>query len=173
MAASRHSLSRRALLGAGAAFGVLPGVAHAGPSGVARALADVESGEGAELASPARWVRALAGYRRAEAKLAAFGRDVERLPPEARAYPACAALDDRFGDLESARLARLERLLGQPAPDLPAFALKVELLIGDQAWELPAAALSLPSSSPTRGGCAVVALRPSAMLQPRLAAMHP
>jgi hypothetical protein len=85
----------------------------------------------------------LAGYRRAAARLAAFGRDVERLPPEARAFPACAALDDRFGDLESARLTRLERLLAQPAPDLPAFALKVELLIDDQAWELPAAQTSL------------------------------
>jgi hypothetical protein len=83
-----------------------------------------------------RWQRALAAYRRAEARLEALRRHIDALPPEQRAFPACEPLEDRYDDLESARLARLRRLLAAPAPDLPALALKLELASDAQAWEL-------------------------------------
>ena len=88
------------------------------------------------------WSRALAAYDRAEAKLAAFRRHVESLPPPARPCPersrrgASEPLDDRFDDLECARLAALRWLLALPAPDLPALALKIHRIVDDQAWEL-------------------------------------
>lgn len=73
------------------------------------------------------------------ARLAAFRAEFDRLPPATRAYPACKPLEDRFDDLECARLAALRRLLRLPAPDLPGLALKLELAIDDQAWELTGA----------------------------------
>ena len=84
----------------------------------------------------ARWSRALAAYRRVEARLAVFRAQVDTLPPERRAFPACAPLEDRFGDLECGRLAALRRLLRAPAPNLPALPLKIELAVDNQAWEL-------------------------------------
>jgi hypothetical protein len=94
-------------------------------------------------AAAKRWTRALAAYRRAEARLAAFRRAEALLPAAARAFPACAPLEERFNDLECTRLAVLRRLLRIPAPDLAAFALKLELAIDDQAWELTDAELFL------------------------------
>ena len=90
-------------------------------------------------AAAERWSRALAAYRRAETRLAAFRRAESLLPPARRAFPACEPLEDRFNDLECARLAALRRLLRAPAPDLPALARKIELAIDDQAWELTGA----------------------------------
>ena len=87
-------------------------------------------------AASARWTRAVAAFRRAEARLAAFRREATLLPPAARAFPASETLDARFDDLECARLAALSRLLRAPAPDLAAFSLKLDLAIADQAWEL-------------------------------------
>ena len=148
MAASRHNLTRRAMLGAGAAASLA--LARGGQDAAAAAGPAAASGPGAPAApvlpaapSPAsrgRWERALAAYRRAEARLAAFRRQIEALPPEQRAFPACEPFEDRFDDLESARLAALRRLLRAPAPDLPALALKIERTVDDQAWELTAAA---------------------------------
>lgn len=104
MAAGRHNLSRRAVLGACFGAPLLLG------------------GDGASAAGPRdRWTRALAAFRRAQGRLAAF--------------PA-GAPDDPFDDLECARLDALRRLLRAPAPDLPALARKIELTIDDQAWEL-------------------------------------
>ncbi|TMJ14751.1 MAG: hypothetical protein E6G94_08815 [Alphaproteobacteria bacterium] len=85
------------------------------------------------------WTRALAVYRRAEARLAALRRQIGALPPEGRAFPASEPLEDRFDDLECARLASLRRLLRLPAPNLPALALKIALTVDDQAWELSGA----------------------------------
>ena len=48
-------------------------------------------------------------------------------------------MEERFNDLECARLAALGRLLEVRAPDPEAFALKLELAIDDQAWELTGA----------------------------------
>jgi hypothetical protein len=45
-------------------------------------------------------------------------------------------LEDRFGDLDSLRLAALRRLFRIPAPDLAALSLKLDLALADQAWEL-------------------------------------
>jgi hypothetical protein len=78
------------------------------------------------------WTRALAAYRRAEAKLAAFRAYEASLPAPARRFPACAPLEERGNDLECARLARLRRLLRAPAPDLPALALKIALAVDDE-----------------------------------------
>ncbi|HVQ09328.1 MAG TPA: hypothetical protein VMS43_12925 [Allosphingosinicella sp.] len=97
----------------------------------------------AAAAAAERWTRALAAYRRAEARLAAFRRAEALLPPAARAFPACAPLEERFNLLECARLAALRRLLRVPAPDLTAFGLKLELMVDDRAWELTGANLFL------------------------------
>ena len=129
MAAGRHNLTRRALLGVGAAVPLAHGL-HAAP-------ACPERSRGGP--TPSRWDRALAAYRRAEAELAAFRAHEKSLPPAARAYPACKPLEDRFGDLDCARLAALRCLLRAPAPDGPALALKLDLLVAEQAWELDSA----------------------------------
>ena len=147
MAARRHNLTRRALLGAGAVLPVLPGRARAAAEGIAaRASAPGAStdaaaaggldaaGEGA--AAAARWARTLRAYRRAEARVAAFKAEEALLPPERREWPAVRVLEERFGDLDSLRLAALRRLFLIPAPDLAALALKLDLAAADQAWEL-------------------------------------
>jgi hypothetical protein len=126
MAAGRHNLSRRAVLG------VVAGACASHPLAPGQLLATVPL----PAAAAGRWARGLAVFRRAEARLAAFRRAEALLPPAARAFPACAPLEERFDDLECARLAALRRLLPIPAPDLAAFALKLALAIDDQAWEL-------------------------------------
>jgi hypothetical protein len=85
---------------------------------------------------PCRWDRALAAFRRAESKLAAFKAAEARLPAAMREWPRVQALERRFGDLHTIRLAALRRLLRVPAPDIAALALKLDLAIADQAWEL-------------------------------------
>jgi hypothetical protein len=128
MAAGRHNLSRRAVLG------VVAGACASHPLAArGRLLATVPV---PAAAAAGRWTRALAAYRQAEARLAAFRRAESLLPPAARAFPACEPLEERFNDLECPRLAALRRLLRGPAPDLAALALKIELTIDDQAWEL-------------------------------------
>ena len=147
--ALRHNLSRRAVLGAAA---VAPAIlAGAGPAvAAAPALPEPHAPTSPAPQPPAvpaasrrRWDRALAFYRGAEGRLAAFRAEIESQPPEARAFPACEADEDRFDDLECARLDALRRLLRAPAPDLPALALKLGLVIDDNAWELTGAALCL------------------------------
>jgi hypothetical protein len=86
--------------------------------------------------SSARWTRTLAAYRRAEARVAAFKAEEALLPPERREWPAVKPLEERFGDLDSLRLAALRRLFRVPAPDLGALSLKLDLALADQAWEL-------------------------------------
>jgi hypothetical protein len=86
--------------------------------------------------SRARWTRTLAAYRRAEARVAAFKAEEALLPPERREWPAVKPLEERFGDLDSLRLAALRRLFHIPAPDLAALSLKLDLALADQAWEL-------------------------------------
>jgi hypothetical protein len=68
--------------------------------------------------------------------VAAFKAEEALLPPERRGWPAVKPLEDRFGDLDTRRLALLRRLFQVPAPDLSALALKLELAVADQAWEL-------------------------------------
>ncbi|MEA3061349.1 MAG: hypothetical protein QOJ94_1130 [Sphingomonadales bacterium] len=155
MAAGRHNLTRRALLGASAA---LP-VAFAAPGGAsvstdpfglslsksstsslspereALRQAQGERGEGAATLRR-RWSGTLAAYRRAEARVAGFKAGEALLPAERRAWPACRDLEERFGALDSLRFAALRRLLRLPAPDLPALALKLDLAVADSAWEL-------------------------------------
>ena len=125
MAAGRHNLTRRALLGAAAGVPLVHTMhavhaVHAAPRAV----------------SPAPWSRTLAAYPRAEARVAAFKAAEARLPAKRRGFPACQALEDEFGRLDSYRLAALRRLFRLDAPDLPALALKLELAVADQAWEL-------------------------------------
>jgi hypothetical protein len=158
MAAARHNLSRRALLGAGVVAPVLlarggavstlpfgpelasasqepaPSPPVAGPKAVRQA-----QGERAEAALRRSWEVALARFRRAEAALAHCRAEQAALPAALRAWPYSQALDDAFGRLEDLRLAALRRLLRAPAPDLAALALKIDLLIDDQAWELTGA----------------------------------
>ena len=169
MIAGRHNLSRRAVLGACFGVPAVlggriapargPGDASSRPDpfgpGLDPALSkpsrSASDGKGKDAlrqaqgerstkdTTPVRWSRALAGFRRAEARLAAFQAGVALLPPEARAFPAAIPLDDRFDRLEGARLAALKRLLRAPAPDLAALSLKLDLAIADRAWELTGA----------------------------------
>jgi hypothetical protein len=144
MAAARHNLSRRALLGAGAAACALPAarghvlvrVPIAEPPLAPRAA---ESDRGhVQVHVPSfrsRWDRALAAYRRAEARVAAFEAEEVLLPATRRAFP-WDDLEERFGRLDSLRLATLRRLLRLPAPDLAGLSLKLDLAIADSAWEL-------------------------------------
>ena len=122
MADKPLSTSRRALLGAAASLpfaAVVPKPAKASAN-----------------LTRARWTRTLAAYRRAEARVAAFKAAEALLPPEQREWPAVKPLEDRFGDLDSLRLAALRRLFRIPAPDLAALSLKLDLALADQAWEL-------------------------------------
>jgi hypothetical protein len=68
--------------------------------------------------------------------VAAFKDEERALPLARRVFPACADLEERFGDLDSRRLNLLRRLLRTPAPDLAALALKLDLAVADLAWEL-------------------------------------
>jgi hypothetical protein len=139
MAPMRHNLTRRALLGVGAGLcagdsrWVIVPSASAGPT----APSPPRIGNSRRATVP--WTRAVTAYRRAEARLAAFRRQIDSLPPERRAFPASEPFEDRFDDLECARLGALRRLLGVPAPDLSALALKIILTVDDQAWELTGA----------------------------------
>ena len=68
--------------------------------------------------------------------MAAFKAEEALLPPERREWAAVKPLEERFGDLDSLRLAALRRLFRIPAPDLAALSLKLDLALADQAWEL-------------------------------------
>lgn len=147
MAALRHNLSRRALLGAGVgACAVGGGDMYSLRVPLAEAAAEAggagqgDGGHGQvhvpDAAVRRRWTRTLLAYRRAEARVASFKAEEALLPPERREWPAVRALEERFGDLDSLRLAALRRLLRIPAPDLAALSLKLDLAVADQAWEL-------------------------------------
>ena len=164
MAPARHNLTRRALLGAGVGACALPAAAACGngaadpffsfgpgsagpepaegskpslPSQERRALRQAQGERAAEDRDlRARWSRALAACRRAEARVAAFKAAEAQLPAERRAFPACAPLEEEYGRLDSLRLAALRRLLRHPAPDLAALSLKLDLAVADSAWEL-------------------------------------
>ena len=138
MAAGRHNLTRRALLGAAAGvcgdmyLYVSPSPARARgqlPATVPTSL----SAFGGQSASDCPFARALAAYRRAEARVAAFKAEEALLPEARRAFP-CDDLEEEFGRLDGLRLAALRRLLRLPAPNLAALALKLDL--ADSAWEL-------------------------------------
>jgi hypothetical protein len=182
MAAARHNLSRRAVLGAGVGacvawggaaastsggtarslpFGPGPGPGSSGPFPSAAGKDALRQARGkpeaAEVAGRRVWDRALARFRRAEAALAAWRAEEATLPPARRAWPHSQALDDRFGRLDDVRLAALRRRLRAPAPDLAALSLKIDLVVGDQAWELSGAdrflaALKTDARKLCRGG---------------------
>ena len=130
MAAARHNLTRRALLGAGAAAPLALAASAASASPAAACP------ERSRRASRRRWNRALAAFGEAQAALDAFWDWQDSLPAERREWPQVQPLERRFGELDDVRLARLRRLLRLPAPDLAALALKLELAVADQAWEL-------------------------------------
>lgn len=135
MAAGRHNLTRRQVLGAAAgvplAAGDMDSLRVPVPASGTSAGAGGETIRGhGRVHVP--WTRALAGFRRAESRLAAFRAWEASLPAAARRFPASEPLEQRSGELESARLAAVRRLLRAPAPDLPALALKVALAIDEE-----------------------------------------
>ena len=160
MVAGRHNLTRRALLGAGVALPVALGGGGGGATAFSRDPFGLSSSKPSlflshpreeeeealrqaqgerdrgEAERRSRWHRAVARFRRAEARLAAFKRAEARLPAAAREWPQVEPLERRFGDLDDVRLAALRRLLRVPAPDLAALSLKLDLVIADAAWEL-------------------------------------
>jgi hypothetical protein len=110
MAAAQHKLSRRALLGAACAAPILARQAKA----AAATLSPVVPRE-------RLWSRALTRYLSAEAAL------------ETVAHTEDDDLyDHHLGRLNNA----LRRILRTPAPDLAAFAAKLDLLVQHEAWEL-------------------------------------
>lgn len=132
MAAGRHNLSRRALLGAGVGACAFAGEGRA-------AAVPFSTASGAERSSArGSWDRAVDALRRAEARVAAFEAEEALLTAERRAL-ACDALEERFGRLDMLRIAAVRRLLRLPAADLPALALKLEVAVAEQAWEMSGA----------------------------------
>jgi hypothetical protein len=128
MAAGRHNLTRRALLGAVVGASALPGAVAGAP---------VLLGAGVRAADARRrWERALAAFRSAEARLAARRAYEAGLPAPLRAFPFSEALDEVFNDLECARLAALRHLLQVPAPDLRALSLKIDLTVDEEVATL-------------------------------------
>jgi hypothetical protein len=65
-----------------------------------------------------------------------FAADPEAQAEIAATLEANAAAEERFNDLECARLAALKRLLRAPAPDLRALALKIELAVDEEVATL-------------------------------------
>ncbi len=82
------------------------------------------------------WNRALAALDRSGARLDVFRLEEAAIPHEQRTFADEDDLDERFSRLECARLAALTRLLRQPAPDLPALAVKITFVLDEAAWEL-------------------------------------
>jgi len=132
MAAGRHNLTRRALLGAVVGASALPGAVAGAPV--------LAGASGARVADARRsWERALAAFRRAEGKLAARRAYEAGLPAPLRAFPLSEQLDEVFSDFECARLAALRRLLRVPAPDLRALSLKIDLTVDEDVSTLDGA----------------------------------
>ena len=104
MAAGRHNLSRRALLGAGV------GACALGGKGGAPAVRLVPASAPNRTSAGRSWELAVAALRRAEARVAAFEAE-ERLLPAERRELACDALEARFERLDKLRLAAVRRLL--------------------------------------------------------------
>jgi len=128
MAAGRHNLSRRAVLGAGVGACVFAedvGAATVPLAPVSAAAPD---------SSHRSWARAVAALRRAEARVVAFEAEEALLPAERR-LELDEALEARFGRLDSLRLAAVRRLLRLPAADLPALVLKLDLAVAERAWQ--------------------------------------
>lgn len=128
MAAGRHNLSRRAVLGVGVGACAFAGGDRAAP------LASAAAPGSAPDSFRRSWELAVAAWRRAEARVAAFEAEERLLPAERRGL-ACEALEGRFEQLDKLRLAAVRRLLRLPAADLPALVLKLDLAVAEQAWE--------------------------------------
>jgi hypothetical protein len=117
------------LLGAVVGASALPGAVAGAPV--------LLGAVGARAADPRRsWARALAAFRRAEARLAARRAYEASLPAPLRAFPFSEQLDEVFNDLECARLDALRRLLRVPAPDLRTLSLKIDLTVDEEVASL-------------------------------------
>jgi len=114
MAAGRHNLTRRALLGA-----VFGACALPSPD-----CASATAGGSKSARQRGAWARALAAFRRAKTRLASLD---------------AGAPDDLSDDLECARLAALRRLMQAPAPDLHALSLKIDLAVDEDVATLTGA----------------------------------
>ncbi|HEX2764816.1 MAG TPA: hypothetical protein VHM92_13360 [Allosphingosinicella sp.] len=79
----------------------------------------------------ARWSRALAAYRAAEAELGAYERRTSGAPWEEQ-----AAIEEAHGALSGVMYESLRRLLKAAAPDLAAVALKLDLVVEHEVGTL-------------------------------------
>jgi hypothetical protein len=139
MAAGRHNPSRRALLGAVVALPLLP--RHCEERSDEAIQRGVEGSAGLLRCARndgARWQRALARLRAAEAEVRAVARataggTVEEEEALQEVY------DARLGDHSAALL----RLMKVRAPDLPALALKIELAVDEEVGTLTGGELCL------------------------------
>jgi hypothetical protein len=80
------------------------------------------------------WETTLAALRKAEAEIVEFGRWAAS--PAWRSFEEREALDDAYGERVSAFDAAMLRLLGTPAPDLEALAMKIGLIGEHRVGEL-------------------------------------
>jgi len=110
MAVPELIVSRRALLGAAWPLALAAPLRRQGPS---------PSSLDEQSPAVTKWDRALAGFRRAEARLVA----------------AEGAADHLFDARNDAFHAALRRLMRTPAPGLPALAVKIDLAIDHEIWE--------------------------------------
>ena len=117
MAAREHRVSRRVLLGAACAL----------PTGLARALPSSfpRKRESSWIPDQVRndeaWRKALARFRRAEARLKALKHEPD---------------EDLYDNANSVFFHALKKLVRTPAPDLPALALKIDLAVDYEVAEL-------------------------------------
>ena len=143
MAAGRHNLTRRALLGAAFAAPAVLGdcAAPAGrpPQRWDRALAALERAKAAEHAF--RDGPMAAAERAWEAVHARWPRDYDFAADPAAETALRAAFaghgrwEARLNDLEAAHQRAIQRLLLVPAPDPPALAAKIALAVDREVWE--------------------------------------
>lgn len=91
----------------------------------------------------ARFRRAVATFRRAEAALAAFRVEEALVPARLRGGTQGERFEARYAALDGVRIAALRRLLKTPAPDPLALAFKIDLVFDEDVPSLRGAALCL------------------------------
>ncbi|HEX6374452.1 MAG TPA: hypothetical protein VFZ91_01900 [Allosphingosinicella sp.] len=139
MASKEHSCTRRAVLGAAVAVPVAAGIgagsssARPSPPTALRRAPPLpqKAGEG-------KWKKALRAFRCAVIAKDRFeeASSAKAFGPGRRSFDAQEALDERFAGFVNAADSAMLRLLGTPAPDVGALAVKTALIADHQVWEI-------------------------------------
>jgi hypothetical protein len=124
-----HNPSRRALLGAAVA---LPLIGAGDVAAVARSpLHHASHGPPPRPGEDLEWARALRAFRGAEATVAEVERRTAGAPWEEQ-----DAVEAEYGDALDGLYAALRRLMGAPAPNVAALAVKIELVVAHEVATL-------------------------------------